>query len=1256
MRLKRLELFGFKSFADRASLDFRHDLVGIVGPNGCGKSNVVDAVRWVLGEQRPTSMRGDEMTDVIFKGSASRPALAVAEVSLVLDNSAGMLAGRGPEVAITRRVYRSGEGEYLIDAERVRLKDVREMLFGTGLGSRGYSVLEQGKIDAVLSVDPLERRAIFEEAAGISRYRQRKKETESRLERVDADLARLSDVVGELEKRQRSLKIQATRARRWLELRDELRAEGLRLARHQFDRLRLELERTAETLADCERTVEEHRGLRGSAEEEAGLREGEIRVLSGECERVARESNDLALEVRAMDERRTHLASQAEASERAAESEEARRAELEQRSRARRDEAAELDLARTELETALAEAREGVRVLSNESVELFAELQATAADIERRNAALLALFQELTAETSRREHLEHSLEPLAERERRTEERLTQVREELRAARETIERVGERQTSLAERVRFHEEVRAERLREESEASIGIATLDERRGWLELESARLSSRIDSLRDWEREREGLEAGAQDLLRSLEAGEGPRLARELSGLLADHLRTTSVHARALDAALGDLSQAFVAAGQAEAARILAWLKARGRGRVALVVPELELPGVAELPAGVLGAPGVEGRLLDVVRVAPGFERLAAWMLGRVVLARDGAAALELAAEHPELVFVTSEGDRIEAGAVRGGHVEVAQGAVGRRSVADELVKKREPLEAELATVRERLTELRARGAEATRRAEEARATLATLAHERAEVEAEARASRGRATELEERVREAERECEGLAHERDAVDDELFATRERVAELERAHGTARAEPAELEAGRRALDAERNQRTRDEGQSRAALSGLEERREALDRRREDLARAARELEAEIDRTRKAAVDHLEGARAAEAELARMLAARDQALERRGEIEEHLLHLRSREREGREALVLLRRRSETLTQGLERELEGLSRARLEHQRLSLAREEVARRAVEDLGLDPASWMAGFEPEEALATAEALAALEARVTELIQSLDKIGLVNVEAVQELDEVSGRLGFLQEQLSDLAEAKRALEGTIEKLNEESVKRFREAFEAIRTEFRAVFRQLFGGGRADVVLLQEDAVLDSGIEIIARPPGRESLPITLLSGGQRTLTALALLFAVFRTKASPFCILDEVDAALDDANIGRFLSLVESSLGGTQYVIVTHNKGTMAACQMLYGVTMAVRGVSHVVSVELDEVEEIVPAARVAPAPAAEETPSPAVDGGPIARGTLGAAADEEPLMLREIELVPGEGVREVGREVGSR
>ncbi|HED65970.1 MAG TPA: chromosome segregation protein SMC [Planctomycetes bacterium] len=1228
MRLKRLELFGFKSFADRSVLDFRQDLTGIVGPNGCGKSNVVDAVRWILGEQRPSSMRGGEMTDVIFKGSSSRPVMSVAEGTIVFDNSSGTLEDRGDEVSVTRRVYRSGEGEYLIDGVRVRLKDVREMLFGTGLGSRGYSVLEQGKIDAILSANALERRAIFEEAAGVSRYRQRRKETESRLRRVQADLVRLEDVVGELAKRERSLKVQAGRARRFVETRDAWRLDGTRLAKHQLHNLADEMQATRTLLAEAEAEVEARRADRASAEEELAERARELEALRAELSRTSGESSELAAEVRGIDERRKELLSRVEAWRASAEEESARIVVLEERRRERGEESAALEAELQGVEASHSEAVERAELLAKETAELANSHREVARASEAKNQEVLRSLHELTSARNRVQHLADSLEPLAEREERAELRLEAAREEWNAAREEEVRAREALAAAEAALAEAEEARDACAREGDQLDRRLEELEARRVDLEVEGARLSSRVESLRDWERERESLGAGARELLDAIERGEGPELAGRLSGLLADHLHADTRVARALDAALGNRARALVVEGPADAARILEWLKERQGGRVRLALPvrnghgsdEAEEREVRELA-------GVEGPLLEKTRADAGFEGVAAALIDDVWLVADAAAAETALERFPRLRFVTPDGDLFAAGAVEGGHIEVAQGAVGRRSQADELEARGVAVREELDALAGELEAARARRADGAEKLARCGEQVRECSAERSSLAGALDAVRARINELVRAVEFSERECEGLAHERDGVAAELEQWRERLGELEVTHSREEKRLGELEEERKALEAVRGQRARDEGQARAELSGLRERLEFLSRRRTDLARQVEELGQEMERVRERSKRHLEDADRGQAEAESLAATRDEHLARRGELEERLQTLRAAEAKGREGLEELRRRADAITQDLEAALERVSRTGLDSQRVELAREELARRAEEDFGSSAAELLEGFEPEEELADPERLSELERRVAELKRTLDRLGPVNLEAVEELEEVSGRLEFLTTQKGDLDEARRSLEATIRRLDEESERRFVEAFDAIRAEFRVLFRQLFGGGKADVSLQEGVSVLEAGIEIIARPPGRESLPISLLSGGQRTLTALALLFAVFRTNSSPFCILDEVDAALDEANIGRFLSMVQSSLGETQYIIVTHNKGTMAACQVLYGVTMAVKGVSHVVSVELDQVDEFVPevVGSSKPSPLAEATPDP--------------AAEED---LREVEVVP--------------
>jgi chromosome segregation protein len=688
MRLKRLELFGFKSFADRTVLDYGQLLVGIVGPNGCGKSNVVDAVRWVLGETRPTSMRGGEMTDVIFKGSSSRSPLAVAEVTLVLDNTDATIEGRGVEVALTRRVYRSGEGEYLIDAERVRLKDVREILYGTGLGSRGYSVLEQGKIDAILSANPTERRSIFEEAAGISRYRQRKKESESRLDRVDADLLRIDDVLRELERRKRSLKIQAGKAERYREARERYSTEGLRLACHQAGVAKVRRGELSEVLAREEAQGEGIRERRNSAESGLGTREKEQEALVSEVERTSREAAEAGGELRALDERRTQLGARIDAWNHAAAEEGKRSGELERKQQERSAELAAFEAEIQSLTGKKESSTQRVAALEAEVATLSAQLKTCHEVLETQNDRCLGLLSEKTNKENHVEHLTQSLPPLEERTRRAEERRDEHRTEAQAAQREE---GEASAALISLQEKQSELEEQRTLLQGE----LEGLDARHGEFEsqagekgLEIARLQSRVEALCDWEQERAGLEAGARALFFELGEGRGPKgvSPERIAGLFADHLHPDTDAARAIDAALGARAQALVVGRQDDAERIVAWLKERADGRVSLVFgsgPRSGGEAPAEAPLELLSQPDVLGLLPQFARPESGFERLTDGLLGDVILVRGLYRARELSAAYPAWRFVTPEGDLVDVAGEIAGHVEVAQGPVGRRSFA---------------------------------------------------------------------------------------------------------------------------------------------------------------------------------------------------------------------------------------------------------------------------------------------------------------------------------------------------------------------------------------------------------------------------------------------------------------------------------------------------------------------------------------------------------------------------------------------
>ncbi len=1223
MQLKRLELFGFKSFADKTVMEFPETLTGIVGPNGCGKSNVVDAIRWVLGETRPTSMRGSGMTDVIFKGSASRPAMSIAEVTMVLDNGAGRLEDRGPEVSLTRRVEQSGEGEYLIDGVRARLKDVRDMLFDTGLGSRGYAVLEQGRIDAILSANALDRRAIFEEAAGVSRYRQRKKEAESRLKRVEQDMLRLDDVIQELSGRVRSLKMQAGKAEKYIAVRDEWRDGLLRLLQHRLAQGDGDVAELARALDELERRAEELRRTRTAGEESLSEREARERDLTGEVDRRTEAVSSLSGDVRALGERHEQLLSRIEGWRQAAGEEEARLDELRAQLEAGDAEARALEESVREATDAQAAAEAEAQGRSEALRDARREYREVREGSETQNQAVLELLHEKTAAANRRRHLEESRAGLDGRTARVGERLEAARGGAKDVAAAVEaaRAAQAEWATTPAVRrghiLHQICNALEARSEE--------LLDRKNAIELERARGAARVASLRDWEREREGLEAGTRALL---EEGTAPGpFADALRGVLADHVRTDTRYARALDAALEGRALGLVVDEPATAREIARWLQREERGQARLVaaggLARRELPPLPQLEGDRVEL--VYGRLSEFVVADDPARGLVELLVGDVVLVRDLDAALELVREHPALRFVTPGGDLVDATGLVGGHREIAQGAVGRRSSADELEREAGRLASELDEVGELLSR-----ADAERSA--VRAELAAVEQElesalrgQAEATSDAQAAAARRVDLESSLEVVEGEARSLEEEIAQLERDVAAAGEAQADAERRFGEENARLAELEERRHALERGRDDLAAAEQAARIAATEAAGVRQRVEQQLADARRLAEAARAELERAETRARQHRENADAKAAEVEALLAERADAEGRLAAAQAALAELRAQESASREALQASRREVDAVTRELEDVLSRSSEHRLEKQRLDLAREELLRRSDDELGLDEAGLREGFEPDEALAEPGALDRLDKRVAASKRDLDRLGPVNTEALSELEEIEGRFVFLRQQKTDLQESRGSLEETLRTINEESKRRFLETFTEVREHFQGLFRSLFGGGRADLELLDPEDPLEAGIEIVARPPGREMLPIGLLSGGQRTMTALALLFAVFKSRPSPFCVLDEVDAALDDANIGRFLHMLDGFIKDTQFLIVTHNKGTMAACRSLYGVTMETRGVSRHVAVEFTDVDDFVPEAT-GDARAAAEARDEAGTGAPAA----GSADDD--------------------------
>ncbi len=1184
MFLKRIELEGFKSFADRTVVQVQRGLTGIVGPNGCGKSNVVDALLWVMGERSAKSLRADQMDDVIFKGAEGRAPAPYAMVEIILADDAGDIVEPGGEVAIGRRLFRSGEAEYLLNGRKVKRKEVRDVLMDTGLGVRSYMVLAQGKIDAVLSANPAERRSVFEEAAGISRYKARKHEAELKLNRVAQDLARVEDVYEEVQRAVRSLKYQAGKAKNFLRLRDEYREKRITLSWADSARLQQEEDQLQARAAELEGRVAELRKERENAEqrlqelekESAALRE-HYDVLRATAAEAKEKAAALEERVRGQEARAHELelrrAREAERLDGLTQEDRARRAEDEGLAGTQAERAAELEAATARLAAAQAAfdaCRETSRALRGELEELRqGVLDALAERTRHNNLAATAAHDRSEAEGALRALERRTQEGAQERERLVGE-LDEARRALESA---GVRVGEDEDRARQLV-----TRRDALREERDGSRAVA--DEARREAEAARTRLQALTAVDQDFE--------GVPDHVRELLHGEGA------PGLLLDGVRVPAPWDRLVEDLLGRMQHGVWVADREAAATLPA-------GTFDVFFPAPSPVAAGEVDAAPLRSL-VEGEAAKCAALCA--------RLGEVYCVDDAARARELAEAHPSALFLSRDGELHGAGYARVGMTaggDAAEGILARRN-ARELA--RETLERG-----ERVqTEAGERAQRAGEELEQVRAELQTLDGRLREAVAERDRAQSRVQHLERRADALREEDRALADELASAEEKRTAARAAEEEASAQRDAAEARRTELNTRLEASETTAQQR---EEEMEAASAVLQEARLAEESVRQQLAHVQERIAAhqklhERDRQEgeriRQELDEL-GRRAeelrAEAEASR--GTMRGLLSERGELEERLEQARVQHERARDAFEQARFGA----QGGEGRLESLLGERQELalalQRVQMQRGELVRAVTEEFQQPLEDLVRGAALEGEPPVDEPLEELRVTVGKLRGQLDAIGSVNLDAVEELAEREERATFLGQERQDLIDARTNLEQTIEDLDARCRVRFEETFHAVQDQFESIFRRLFRGGRADIALEADVDPLTAGIEISVRPPGKELRSIKLLSGGERTLTALALLLAVFRSRPSPFCLLDEVDAALDDANVGRFLDVLEDFVSGTQFMVVTHNKLTMARCERLFGVTMRKAGVSLVVGVELADLPEDIKPVEGGVPPAAE-------------------------------------------------
>ncbi len=1176
MKLKFIELFGFKSFAERVQFDLDRGVTAIVGPNGCGKSNVVDAVKWVLGEQRARSLRGNEMTDVIFNGSERRPPMDMAEVKLVFDNAERVLPVDRDEVAIGRRLFRSGESEYLIDGQNVRLKDLRELFMGTGLGPGGYSFMEQGKIDSVLASNPTDRRKVFEEAAGISRFRARRHETELKLDRVDDNLVRLADIVEELTRQENSLKRQAGKARRYREFSQKASELQAQVALHRFaqDSRELEsVEASLQSLQERRSATEEDKTewmtkgesvgaqLEEKGEALSALRQQTTRLeaqIKGARDLVSLHERNLSnLEGRAANRKREIEALAAEAT--------------------RTDERIEevtgdLEALRAALElrrNTLGDKEEQVRLLKETSKGLEASLRETEQRFESLSRRSLELEREIARIEAEQERwkgeIERAQEAGQEIARRKEGLVQSLRDKEAEASRLASRRSEADGAL-------EAARAEKTRcQESVVEIGDRHREALAG-----RARLAARVEALESHLGRRDILQDGVRLLLDARAADES--FLPGFRGLLIDGIEVDLNHADAVEAALGETLQAMIVDTVADAVAGARWLDEKGEGRAVFVPLELFTAEAGELPEGV-----------RVTR--DDFTRVVAHLLRgvRLVDHEDLSRVLQDATD-PSGVIVTPRGAVVrEGGVLATGRASDERGQLALRAELLELRAELAVADEEVPSLEAALQQSRARAVESARAVAEAEKSSAQVARECGETEHALTALRAEMARLEDedgqltqRNSAARDRLAKLDAERVNAGDALKQVVASLAEVESLRATRGGEREvglkALDEAQRALENERVEFARESQRlqgTEETLSHLEERR---DRARKTVERYREELSAyagDRSASEKEAAEQADLANRLEKELVALKEQLAEAEQSVGAIRRHY----------DEAVAAIQRLDRVLAE-LSEEIHGLEIRRSE---LRVGCEALVEKVREELDLDLQALYRDYEVPDDVDWE----AVEAELEEVRNSLRRLGNVNLAAIEDLEEVQERLTFLVAQRDDLLHSKNRLTRILADIEAQSTKLFIETFDRVRDHFQGIFRKLFGGGRADIVLVDPENPLESGIEITAKPPGKEARSITLLSGGERTLTAVSLLFAIIRAHPCPCCLLDEVDAALDEDNTERFCMLLDEFLGRTQFVLITHSRRTMARADLLYGVTMGERGVSRRVGVRFEDVGE---------------------------------------------------------------
>ncbi len=1181
MYLKSIEVQGFKSFANKIVFDFHNGITGIVGPNGSGKSNVSDAVRWVLGEQSAKQLRGASMQDVIFAGTENRKPLSYAYVAITMDNSDHKLAIDFEEVTVSRRVYRSGESEYLINGNPCRLKDVTELFYDTGIGKEGYSIIGQGQIERILNGKPEERRELFDEAAGIVKYKKRKATAQKKLESERENLVRVNDILAELERQVGPLEKQAEKARIYLKKKEELktydvnmflleveRIEGqlkevqekygiadgqLKDANESYDNIKTEYEKLEQDIEVMEEKITEIRENISNSTVMKGRLENQISVLKEQIHSAELTDEHMQSRIDAIDREKEERIRSRAAYQAEKETLDGQLAEIDTRKLA-----AEQELSAIQKE--LARCREGIDKGKNELMELLSQN----ASIKARQQRCDTMAEQINI---RKAQLTKRLLARKSEEADLETVLKDYEEELATVNAAIEEGKAKAAEMEESLREWKRKSAE-TSQKLEEDLAQFHKDE-------------SRLESLKNIAERYDGYGNSIRRVMEQKAKHPG------LLGVVSDLIQVDKKYETAIETALGGNIQNIVTEDEETAKEMIAFLKQNRFGR-ATFLPLTSVNGKGNFKnPDALKEKGVIGFANTLVKTEARYEGVTAYLLGRVIVTEKIDDAIALAKKyHYSLHIVTLEGEYLSpGGSMTGGAFKNSSNLLARNREIEELERSVSELKKQVKEHKDRLEDIKTARDLLFDDLEEEKRKL----QEQYILQNTAKLNVERATEqrnesesvyagLQNESREIEQELLELAEQKEQIAKEIADTKERETQIGQ----------ESETFQKTLDEQSGK----EDAASKIVSGIQMEEASIKQKAEFVRMNMERIDGEITRYEKEREQVFAEAEEAKTdaekkrhdieEIQKTILASDDTYS--GLEEELKTHIAKKEEMSAAHKGFFEKREEAANQisNLDKEIFRLNSQR---EKLEEAQEYQNNYMWEEYEL---TLHAAMELRDT--SYEDLAALKKLITALKDEIRKLGDVNVNAIEDYKEVSERYTFLKTQHDDLVEAEKTLVGIIEELDTGMRKQFLEKFAEIQQEFDKVFKELFGGGKGSLELVEDEDILECGIRIIAQPPGKKLQNMMQMSGGEKSLTAIALLFAIQNLKPSPFCLLDEIEAALDDSNVSRFAKYLHKLTKNTQFIVITHRRGTMAAADRLYGITMQEKGVSTLVSVNLIE------------------------------------------------------------------